>query len=344
MGHKQPLIAITMGDPAGCGPEVIALALTSGVIKSSPSLVCLGDGEVMRRAFDLIGASHEVVSVDSIQQARFEPGVLSVLDLKNVDLSTLQVGKVQKSAGQAAFDYIERAIDLALQGSLDAIVTSPINKEAMHLAGHNYDGHTEVLAERTDSKHVAMMLVSGHFRVTHVSTHVSLREAIEWCTFDRLLKVIELTNDGLHRLGVTKPRLAVAGLNPHSGEGGLFGFEEIEVIQPAINAAREHGLDVVPHPVSPDTVFVNMLERKAYDAVVAQYHDQGHIAAKIVDFWGGVNITLGIPIIRTSVDHGTAYDIAWTGRANPESLINAISYAQIMYKHWSKKVHTSGSS
>jgi 4-hydroxythreonine-4-phosphate dehydrogenase len=342
MDQEQPRIAITMGDPAGCGPEIVAMALTSNSVKGPQRMICIGDSEVMRRALDLIDAPYEVASFDSIEAASIEPGILPVLDLKNVDLRSLQLGNVSEQGGQAAFDYILRAIDLALQGSVDAIVTSPINKEAMHLAGHEYDGHTEILAERTNTKHVTMMLASGHFRVTHVSTHVALREAIERCTFDRLLKVLNLTNDGLERMGISKPRLAVAGLNPHSGEGGIFGREEIDVIQPAIDVAREHGLDVIPYPVPPDTVFVQMLERKAYDAVIAQYHDQGHIAAKLVDFWGGVNITLGIPIIRTSVDHGTAYDIAWTGNANPESLINAIGYAQTIYQHWPKESRISG--
>jgi 4-hydroxythreonine-4-phosphate dehydrogenase len=322
-----------MGDPAGCGPEVIALAFTSGRIHSSARIVCIGDADVMRRAFEIIGVKVKVKAIGSINDACFEPGLLSVLDLNNVDLRSLKWGEVQVAGGQAAYDYIVRAIDLALVGDVDAVVTSPINKEALHLAGHTYDGHTEIFAKRTGAKAVTMMLASGHFRVTHVSTHVSLRLAIDRCTKDRILKVLELTHDGLRRMGIAQPRLAVAGLNPHSGEGGIFGREEIEIIQPAIDSAIAQGMDVCSYPVPPDTVFVQMQELKAFDAVVAQYHDQGHIAAKLVDFWGGVNITLGLPIIRTSVDHGTAYDIAGTGKANPESMINAIGCACTMHEN-----------
>jgi 4-hydroxythreonine-4-phosphate dehydrogenase len=178
-----------------------------------------------------------------------------------------------------------------------------------------------------------MMLAANHFRVTHVSTHCSLKQAIERCQTERILDVIRITHQSLQQMGLTNPRLAVAGLNPHSGEGGLFGREEIEQIQPAINLAQTEGMNVSDRPEPPDTVFVRMLHNKTFDAVIAQYHDQGHIAAKIVDFWGGVNITLGLPIIRTSVDHGTAFDIAGTGQANPQSLINAIKYAQLLARY-----------
>jgi 4-phospho-D-threonate 3-dehydrogenase / 4-phospho-D-erythronate 3-dehydrogenase len=334
MKEHNSILAITMGDPAGCGPEVVAMAFTSGRIHPYAKLVCIGDAEVMRRAFGIIGAKVKVEAIRSISDASFKPSVLSVLDLNNIDLKSLKWGVVQAVGGQAAYDYIVRSIDLALVGDVDAVVTAPINKEALHLAGHNFDGHTEIFAKRTGTKSVTMMLASGHFRVTHVSTHVSLRKAIERCTRDRILRVVELTHDGLIRMGIDKPRLAVAGLNPHSGEGGIFGSEEAEIIQPAIDSAISHGMDICPYPVPPDTVFVQMQERKVFDAVVAQYHDQGHIAAKLVDFWGGVNITLGIPIIRTSVDHGTAYDIAGLGKANPESMINAIEYAYTMHENW----------
>jgi 4-hydroxythreonine-4-phosphate dehydrogenase len=334
MQETKPLLAITMGDPAGCGPEVIAKAATSGDVQRYSKLLCVGDCEVMRRAFKIIGTDMDVIPVTDLNEVRLTPNCLNVLDLENVDLETLRVGEIQESAGQAAFEYIVRGIDLALEGVVDAVVTAPISKEALHLAGHRYDGHTELFAQRTGAKDVTMMLASGHFRVTHVSTHVSLRNAVDLCTHDRLLKVITLTKEGLQHMGISEPRLAVAGLNPHSGEGGLFGSEEIDIIQPTIDAAIKERIDVYPHPVPPDTVFVRMLENKEFDGVITQYHDQGHIAAKIVDFWGSVNITLGLPIIRTSVDHGTAFDIAGTGKANPESLVNAIKYACTMHAHW----------
>lgn len=327
MSHEQPLLAITMGDPAGCGPEIIVKVAANGQGADAARLLCVGDGDVMRQAVNTVGAELEIRAITDFEAVKGQRGTLDVLDLKNVDVTTLQIGKVQPQAGKAAYEYLGRAIDLAMAGQVDAIVTAPLNKEAMRLAGFAYDGHTEVLAVRTGTKRVTMMLAAGDFRVTHVSTHCSLREAIERCRTDRILDVLHLTNASLERMGIAAPRLAAAGLNPHSGEGGHFGSEEIEQIQPAIDAARQEGLDVYPWPIPPDTVFVRMREGKEFDAVVAMYHDQGHIAAKLVDFMGGVNITLGLPIIRTSVDHGTAFDIAGTGQADPTSLVNAIRYA-----------------
>jgi 4-hydroxythreonine-4-phosphate dehydrogenase len=330
MNNQRPLLAITMGDPAGCGPEVIAQVAASGIVRDLARIVCIGDASVMERAFRFIAQPAHVHGISDIGHAQDEPGVLDVLDLDNVDLAQLQIGQVQAGAGQAAYEYVTTGIDLALSGQVAGVVTAPLNKAALHLAGHHYDGHTEIFKLRTGAQHVTMMLAAGDFRVTHVSTHCSLRQAIERCTTTRILDVIRLTERGLRQMGIPAPRLAVAGLNPHSGEGGLFGTEESEQIQPAIDAARETGFDVYPWPVPPDTVFVRMQHGKEFDAVVAQYHDQGHIAAKLVDFLGGVNITLGLPIIRTSVDHGTAFDLAGTGQANPQSLIHAIRYAQQM--------------
>jgi 4-hydroxythreonine-4-phosphate dehydrogenase len=200
----------------------------------------------------------------------------------------------------------------------------------MNLAGYHFDGHTEILATRTQSKKYTMMLASKDFHVTHVSTHCSLRTAVERCKTDRILDVIRLTNDALKQMGINDPFIGVAGLNPHCGENGLFGTEDVEQIQPAIDLALQEGMRVYLNPIPPDTVFVRMAQFREFNAVVAQYHDQGHIASKITDFWGGVNITLGLPIIRTSVDHGTAFDIVGSGKANPESLVNAIKYARVM--------------
>ena len=335
--NRRPLLAVTMGDPAGCGPEVIAQVAASGAVHDIARIVCIGDALVIERAFGFIGQPVRVRGIGDVVDARDEPGTLDVLDLDNVDLEQLQLGQVQAAAGQAAYEYVTTAIDLALAGQVAGVVTAPLNKAALHLAGHRYDGHTEIFKLRTGAQWVTMMLACGGFRVTHVSTHCSLRQAIERCTTARILDVLRLTDRGLRQMGIAAPRLAVAGLNPHSGEGGLFGTEESEQIQPAIDAAREEGLDVYAWPVPPDTVFVRMQEGKEFDAVVAQYHDQGHIAAKLVDFLGGVNITLGLPIIRTSVDHGTAFDLAGTGQANPQSLINAIRYAQQMAAHWDQQ-------
>jgi len=324
-----PLLAVTLGDPAGVGPEIIAKVVSSDTVPNA-RIVCIGDSRIMELAFEIIGRRHQVRAIDSIKQASYPPATLEVLDLKNVNASRIIPGRAQAEAGQAAFEYITRAIDLAIRGSVDGVVTSAICKESLNLAGHDYSGHTEIFAERTASRKVTMMLVSGDFRVSHVSTHCSLKDAVLGCTKERVLDVIRLTHEGVKRMGIAFPRIAVAGLNPHAGESGLFGGEEIGQIQPALDLALAEGLNVHSCPVPADTVFVRMLEGKEFDAVIAQYHDQGHIAAKIVDFWGAVNLTLGLPIIRTSVDHGTAFDIVGTGKAKPNSLKNAIEFARLM--------------
>ena len=329
---EHPILAITMGDPAGCGPEVIAKVL-SGESAGGARAVVVGSSAAMVWALERVQQTSRVHTIQKISEAVFEAGSINVLDLNSVEYSSLQPGKVQAEAGRASYEYIIHAIDLALAGEVAGVVTAPISKEAVNLAGFHFDGHTEIFAQRTGTKKVTMMLASGHFHVTHVSTHCSLANAIERCRPERILDVMRITNQGLKRMGIAEPMLAVAGLNPHCGEGGLFGMEEIERIQPAIEQALAEGMRVYPRPVPPDTVFVRMAQFKEFDAVIAQYHDQGHIAAKLVDFWGGVNITLGLPIIRTSVDHGTAFDIVGTGKANPKSLVNAIQYAELMAKH-----------
>ena len=328
-----PILAITLGDPAGCGPEIVARVASNPAAANSARLVCIGDASVLAKALPVVGSQFSLHPISDLGQARFAPGTIEVLDLHNVDLTSLRIGQMQAAAGQAAYEYVTTAIDLALAGQVDGVVTSALNKEALHQAGHKFDGHTQIFAERTQASSVTMMLASGSFRVTHVSTHVALRQAIERVKPARIVEVIRLTVAGLRLMGIENPRIAVAGLNPHSGEAGIFGREEIEQIQPAIDEARRLGFTVHPTPVPGDTVFVRMREFGEFDAVVAQYHDQGHVAAKLVDFWGGVNITLGLPIIRTSVDHGTAFDVAYTGKANPKSLENAIQYACLMARN-----------
>ena len=328
--ERKPLLAVTMGDPAGCGPEIVAKVAASGAARGQARLVCVGDARAMARAFEIIGRPYLVRVIYDVSEVRGAPDALDVLDLANLDLETLEFGRVQVQAGKAAFEYVSAAIDLAISGQVSALVTTALNKEAMRLAGYDYDGHTEILAVKTGAKKVTMMLAAGDFHVTHVSTHCSLAQAIQRCKTERILEVIRLTHQALSRTAIENPRLAVAGLNPHSSEGGHFGSEEAEQIQPAIDQARAEGLNVYAWPVPPDTVFVRMHVGHEFDAVIAQYHDQGHIAAKLVDFMGGVNITLGLPIIRTSVDHGTAFDIAGTSKADPSSLISAIRYAARM--------------
>jgi 4-hydroxythreonine-4-phosphate dehydrogenase len=281
----------------------------------------------MQEAVKAVGAARQV-RVVSDAAAAGTGETLDVLDLRNADPARIARGRVSAEAGRAAYQYIEAAVGLARAGTAAAVVTAPINKEALGAAGLTHAGHTEILADLCGVKGVAMMLVAGRLRVSHVSTHVSLRGAIERVTIPRILEVVRLTRDALRRLGVGGPRIAVAGLNPHAGEGGLFGSEERETIAPAVAAARAEDIDA-RGPFPPDSVFFRASQGE-FDAVIAMYHDQGHIPVKVLGFYEGVNVTLGLPIIRTSVDHGTAFDIAGTGRADEQSMVAAIRLAAQM--------------
>ena len=333
----KPIIGITMGDPASIGPEISVKALCHEDLYDRARPIIIGDACVMERAARILGVDDSKIHmVKSVDEARFVPGTIDVLDLGLIDADRLVYGKVSALAGEAAFQYGIMAIDLAERGIVDATVTNALNKEAINLAGHHYSGHTEIYAEYTRTKHYTMMLAHENLRVVHVSTHVSLREACERVKEGRVLEVIRIAHEACCRLGIAEPRIGVAGLNPHSGENGLFGREEIDEIIPAIAEAREEGM-TVEGPVPPDTVFSKAIGGW-YDIVVAMYHDQGHIPVKVKGFvydtahqkWqavAGVNITLGLPIIRTSVDHGTAFDQAGSGQADELSLLNAIDYA-----------------
>lgn len=328
MSDLRPILGVTMGDPSGSGPEILIKALTLPEIRSICRPIVVGDGAVMRKAAGIVGIDVPVRSIERVADASHDDGIIEVLDLHNVDLGQLQYGKVQKESGQAAFEAIEKAVELAKSGETGAVVTSAIHKESLNLAGHHFEGHTEILAHLCGVKSVCMLLVAGNFRVTHVSTHCSLREAIERAKKPRIMDVIRLTYDATRLLGVAEPRMAVAGLNPHSGEGGLFGDEEIREITPAIEAAKAEGFNVVG-PVPPDTVYFRMADGQ-YDAVVAMYHDQGHIPTKVLAFDEGVNVTLGLPIIRTSVDHGTVFGKAGKGTARPASMVAALKLGSRM--------------
>ncbi len=328
----RPLLAITMGDPAGIGPEVVLKALLGHpeIHRECRPLV-VGDARVLARAAAWIGA--DGVPLDPVAapaQGRYEPGRVAVLDLGNADPADCPVGRETAAAGRAAVESVFAACDLALAGAVDGIVTAPLNKAAMNLAGFRYAGHTELLAERSGADRVSMLLVGEGLRVVHVSTHVALAEAIARVTPERVLDVIRIGRDACVALGIAAPRVAVAGLNPHAGEGGLFGTDEAERIAPAIAAARAEGIDV-SDPQPPDTVFLRA-KNGAYDVVVAMYHDQGHIPMKLLAFDSGVNVSVGLPIVRTSVDHGTAFDIAGTGRASAESMVAAIGVAVRMVR------------
>ncbi len=320
-----PWIAVTMGDPAGIGPEVVARAVTDAEVLDVAAPLVVGDARVMADALRLVGAAATVVPVQDVPARRPSTEEVFVLDLHNVPWPGLPRGRVSADAGRASYAYVEQAVRLALAGKVAAVATAPINKEAWWAAGHRVPGHTELLAQLTGAAHTRMLLVTPQLRVAHVTTHIPLREVSARVTRERVFVTIELLWQALCRLGLDAPRVAVAGLNPHAGEGGLFGDEEARAIRPAVEDARGRGWRV-EGPIPGDTVFYRAL-RGEFDAVVAMYHDQGHIPVKLLGFEEGVNVTLGLPIVRTSVDHGTAFDIAWQGRANPRSMIAAIRLA-----------------
>jgi 4-hydroxythreonine-4-phosphate dehydrogenase len=332
----KPLIGISVGDPAGIGPEITAKALSLAEIHEVCRPLVVGEAGIMRQAVRFSGLDLKIHAVSFPKEGLYQLGTLCVLDMKNIDAKAIRHKVVSGDCGHASFEYIKKVIELALSKEIDATVTGPISKEAINRAGFHYSGHTEIYADLTRTRNYAMMLMHNQFRVIHVSTHVSLREACDLVKKDRIHRVIKLGYENVRRLGIEKPRIAVAGLNPHAGESGMFGREEIEEIEPAIRMAQEEGLNV-EGPVPPDTVFSKM-QGGQYDLIVVMYHDQGHIPTKVIGFqyddntktWGsmsGVNITCGLPIIRVSVDHGTAFGKAGEGRANPESMTQAIKVA-----------------
>lgn len=320
-----PSIAVTMGDPAGIGPEIIAKTFAEEDFGEENRAFVVGDAGILERAARLLELPLRVNVITKPEDALFESGVVDVLATGELP-EDLPFGVLDARAGEAAFRYVERATELASAGRVQAVATAPLNKEAMHLAGHEYPGHTEILAELTGTKDYAMMLVAPDLKVIHVSTHVSLREAIERVTTERELAVIRLAHDSLRALGIEKPKVAVAGLNPHAGENGLFGTEDAEIIVPAVAAAVEEGIDATG-PWPPDTVLMRA-RRGEFDVVVVQYHDQGHIPMKLMGFDTGVNVTVGLSFFRTSVDHGTAFDIAGTGKAEHSSMRAALDLAR----------------
>lgn len=328
--NERPLLAITLGDPAGIGPEIILKALAHDEVFDTCRPVVIGDRRILERAAGWLSLSPQFETVMDPRDGVYAAGTVPVRDLGNADPAEIPVGRVSAAAGRAAVEAVLTACDMARAKTVDAIVTAPLNKEAMHRAGFSYPGHTELLAERTGAERVSMLLVGPNLRVVHVSTHVSLAEAIRRVTPERVLEVIELAHRSCVALGIPQPRIAVAGLNPHAGESGLFGNEETTQILPAINAARDRGWNV-SDPQPPDTVFLRATQG-VYDIVVAMYHDQGHIPMKLLAFDKGVNVSMGLPIIRTSVDHGTAFDIAGTGEAREDSLLAAIDVAVKMVR------------
>ena len=335
----RPVLGITMGDPAGIGPEITAKALAEPEVREKARPLVIGDARVMASAARVAHVKQEVRALARVSEATFAPDRIEVLDLANADPADFAIGRVSAVCGRAAYEYIERGVRLAQEGAIAAIVTAPVNKEALAAAGVRHSGHTEILAELTGTKAYAMLLMGKELRVIHVTTHVALRRVPDLVTRERVARTIRLGDGAMRDLGIARPRIAVCGLNPHAGENGLFGDEEQVAIGPAIADARAEGIDATgPYPA--DT----LMSRAAggeFDCVVAMFHDQGHTPVKALGFrydeakkaWtglSGVNVTVGLPILRVSVDHGTAFDRAGTGTANPESMVEAILVAAEM--------------
>jgi 4-hydroxythreonine-4-phosphate dehydrogenase len=329
MKNNKPFIGITMGDPAGSGPELAIKAIKrlKKDIECNAKLLLIGDFKVFKKALEIVGPNNlKLIKINHPKDFIDDVDTINIIDLNNVDISKLIYGKPSFIGGKAAYESIIKAVEYAMGNFVHAIVTMPISKESLNMAGYNYPGHTEILADLTKTKDVRMMLIAKNLKVVHVTTHVSLKKAIESIKKDRIFKTIEITNSYLKNyFDIIKPKIAVAGLNPHASESGLFGDEEEKEIIPAIKEANEKGINVLG-PFPSDSVFYRAYNNE-FDAVIAMYHDQGHIPIKMIGFMEGVNITLGLPIIRTSPDHGTVWGKAGKGTANESATLNAIEIA-----------------
>ncbi len=321
----RPFVAITMGDPAGIGAEVTVKALRESSVYDKCRPFVVGNADAMRAASELAGSGMDTRAVRSVDEVRGDAGGVDVLDLENLDYASIETGRVSEAAGRAAIEWVLEAGSLAKDGRISAIVTAPINKEAASLAGYKDVGHMEVFQSQTGASEVATMLMADELRVVHLTTHRSLRVACDYVTKDNVLAKTMLTHEHFTRWGFPAPRIGIAALNPHASDGGLIGDEEEKHITPAVDAARSQGVDATG-PVPPDTVFNQAIDGK-FDVVLAMYHDQGHIAIKVHNWAKSVSVNLGLPFIRTSVDHGTAFDIAGKGVADHESMMEAIGVA-----------------
>ena len=322
--HKA-VVAITMGDPCGIGPEVIAKALASGDVYPICRPVVVGSTWSMKQAVKLTAVPLQVREVESPMEAGMSPELVDVVDIHNLNPADVTVGKVTPACGKAAMEWVSRAAELALSGQVNALATAPINKEAASLAGYTSIGHMELLQEITGAPEVATMLVSGALRVVHLTTHRPFRRAADYVTKDRILANLRLTHDSFTGWGISNPRIGVAALNPHGSDGGLLGNEEADEIAPAVEQARGEGINA-SGPVPADIIFHQAIQG-AYDVVLAMYHDQGHIAMKVYGFENSITANLGLPFVRTSVDHGTAFDIAGKGIADYYGMLEAIRMA-----------------
>lgn len=331
---SKPLIAVTMGDPAGVGPEIVAKSLASEAVTEVADCVIVGDKKCMENAIRIVGADLEIRVIQKPSEGQYEKGIMNLIDLDNVDMDVFEFGKVSGMCGKAAYDYIAKSIELANAGEVDAVSTTPINKEALKAGDIHFIGHTEIFGALTGTEDPLTMFETNGMRVFFLTRHVSLRQMLDMIKKDRIVDYVVRCAEALKRLGVKEGTMAIAGLNPHSGEHGLFGWEEVEEIIPAIEELKKMGYDVAG-PIGADSVFHQAAIGK-YNSVLSLYHDQGHIATKTLDFEKTIAITNGMPILRTSVDHGTAFDIAGTGKVSAVSMIEAIRLAAKYAPHFTK--------
>ncbi|WP_342472956.1 4-hydroxythreonine-4-phosphate dehydrogenase PdxA [Metasolibacillus sp. FSL H7-0170] len=325
MANERAIIGIPMGDPAGIGPEITMKSLTKADIYDVCKPLVIGDTAVLKKAIAIVGANLQINEVNKPSEGKYELGTVDVINLNNINIDELQYGEVSAQGGQGAFEYIKKAVELAMADEVQAIATTPINKESLQAAKVPYIGHTEMLEDLAGSQDPLTMFEVKGMRIFFLTRHLSLKDAIDQITKERVRDYLIRCDKALQRLGVENRRFAVAGLNPHSGENGLFGWEEVKEIKPGIEAAVVEGIDAVG-PVPADSVFFQALNGK-YDAVLSLYHDQGHIAAKMTDFHRTISITNGLPFLRTSVDHGTAFDIAGKNIAESVSMEECIKVA-----------------
>lgn len=320
---QRPLIAVPLGDPAGIGPEIVLHALNDPMIQQMARVVVVGNRQVLENAMKFPKSPHLTIrGIDHPDQGTYLPGELNLIHLDNMDMEQFQLGKVSGMCGKAAFEYIKKAIELAMTREVDAVATTPVNKESFQAGQVNFIGHTEIFGELTGTHDPLTLFEVRNLRVFFLSRHVSLRKACDMVTKERIIDYVGRCTKALKQLGITEGKMAIAGLNPHSGEHGLFGDEEVREVFPAIEQLQKDGYQVVG-PIGADSVFHQALHGK-YNSVLSLYHDQGHIATKTLDFERTISITLGMPILRTSVDHGTAFDIAGKGIASAVSMIEAI--------------------
>jgi 4-phospho-D-threonate 3-dehydrogenase / 4-phospho-D-erythronate 3-dehydrogenase len=322
---RKPIIGISIGDPAGIGPEIVVKALLDKKIYKVSTPVIIGDKGVILQALNFCKETLAINVIESVEKAKSSPGTIDLIDLNNVNINELKIGKIQALAGSAAFEYIKKSVNMAMNNEVDAIATGPINKESFKAANVNYIGHTEILADLTNTEDPLTMFEVRGMRVFFLTRHVSLRQACDLVTKNKVLDYIIRCTEALNKLGVTNGTMAIAGLNPYCGEHGLFGNEEMKEVVPAIEEAQKMGYKV-EGPVGADSVFHLALHGR-YSSVLSLYHDQGHVATKTLDFDRTIAVTNGMPFLRTSVDHGTAFDIAGTGKASAISMIEAILLA-----------------